>query len=29
MINFVIGYCVGSVITFLAIGFFLGANKNK
>lgn len=29
MFNFIIGYCVGSVITFLAIDFFLGANQNK
>lgn len=29
MANFIIGYCVGMLVTFVAIAFFMGANSDR
>ena len=29
MLNFIIGYCVGSILTVMVIMFFMGANKGR
>lgn len=29
MLNFIVGYCVGSILTVMLIMFFMGANKGR